>query len=157
MQSDCDIYLAAILLDPRDRPRLCHGSQYFPSTKLRIPPSIWRCLHGFGAVRGMQPYSHSSFPDRKLTCFHSRPPHVTLSVGSDPRDGPPWLLIINRDYSVRQDSASVMVFRSMYPELLANYKPPSVFAPGYNAGFDHQQCLNMVVSNGIRPPQTTKF
>ena len=96
------IYLAAILiLDPRDRPRLCHGSQYFPSTKLRISPSIWRCLHGFGAVRGMQPYSRSAFPDRKLTYFLSRLPHVTLSVSSDPRDGPPWLLIINRDYSVR--------------------------------------------------------
>ena len=153
MQCDCDIYLAAILLDPRDRPRLCHGSQYFPSTKLRIPPSIWRCLHGFGAVRGMQPYCRSPFPDRKLTCFLSRPPHVTLSVSSDPRDGPPWLRVINRDYSVRfrfaKDRCSDRCTQSCWP--IVNR------APGYNAGFDHQQCLNMVVSNGIRPPQTTKF
>ena len=54
-----------------------------------------------------------------------------LSVSSDPRDGPPWHRIISRDYSVRP--------------LLANYKPSSVLAPGYNAGFDHQQCLNVVV------------
>ena len=115
MHCDYDIYLAAILLDPRDRPRLCHGSQYFPSTKLRIPPSIWRGLHGFGAFRGMQPYCHSAFHDRKLTCFPSRPPHVTLSVGSDPRDGPPWLRVINRDYSVRLRTQSCWLVINSLP------------------------------------------
>ena len=45
------------------------------------------------------PVLHS--PIANLHVFPPDPPHVTLSVSSDPRDGPPWLRVINRDYSVR--------------------------------------------------------